>query len=95
MKRKLVALVVNLVVDVLLYTFSLVFRLKDDSPGIRVTNVHELGEALAREGPVTSPQTQRSLDIRKSVPCPSGDGPPIGHGSPTHYVSNCFVQSRG
>jgi len=46
MKRKLVSLLIDMLFD----AFSFVFRLKDDSPGIPVTNFRELTEALAREG---------------------------------------------
>ncbi len=55
MKRKLVALLVNPLIDVLLGAFSLVFRLKDNSPGIHVTNIRGLAEALIREGPFETP----------------------------------------
>jgi hypothetical protein len=51
MKRKLV----NLLIDVLLDAFSFVLRLKDDSPGIPVTNFRELAEVLAREDPIGTP----------------------------------------
>jgi hypothetical protein len=62
MKRKLVALLVNVLVDLLLGAFSLVFRLKDDGPGTPVTNFRELAEALAREGSIVAPAI-RPADI--------------------------------
>lgn len=55
MKRKFVALLASLLVDLLLDAFSLVFRLKDDNPGIPVTNFRELAEALACEGSSGTP----------------------------------------
>src|SRR5947209_940781 len=67
MKRKLVALLVNFLVDLLLDAFSLVFRLKDDSPGIPVTNFRELAEALARKGPIETPPI-RPAEIPDTVP---------------------------
>lgn len=62
MKRKLV----NLLIDMLLEVFVFAFRLKDDSPGIPVTNFRELAEALAREGPIETPPI-RPADMPDTV----------------------------
>ena len=74
MKRKLV----NLLIDALLDAFSFVLRLKDDSPGIPVTNFRELAEVLAREGPIVTTQMRHAGDMRESIACLSADASPAG-----------------
>jgi hypothetical protein len=84
MKRKLV----NLLIDMVLDTFSFVLRLKDDSPGIPVTNFLKLAEALAREGSIVTTQMRHAVNMRKSIACPSVNGTLPRRCLPEHYASN-------
>jgi hypothetical protein len=91
MKRKLVAPVVNLLVDLLLYAFSCVLRLKDNGPGIPVTNFRELAAALGGEGPIGDQIQDSSLTIYE--PVPFGGGPQSSTSSISAPVARSNSQS--
>ena len=82
MKRKLV----NLLIDTLLDAFSFALRLKDDSPGIPVTNFRDLAEVLTREGPIVTTQMRHAGDMRESLACVSADAPSAGHHTQEFFV---------